>query len=402
MSSEHADDISEILKSEFEHPMTRAAMLARVGGSMAGVGAMGLLGGIGARAAGAATGSAAEASKVGGTLAFLGWQGYDDKHAVGPWLKKNHVKLKTSYIAANDDIITKLRTGGVGQFDVCTPFIAYVPPLIRLKLIDPIPLKDLPNFGQLFPQFQSPHVKGIAAPNGSVYTVPLDWGAFTLLYAPKQVKPPRSWLDLLSSQYKGKVIMYDDAYSQILVWAKAMGFLRGRSANLTHDQLNKVRDSLIKLKKNARTIVPNYGEMTDLFARGEGWVATSGWDAVISFAAAKGATVRSTIPKEGTFSWTDTYALVRNAPNRDTALAYINDVISVRAQIGYAPVIYSGVTNQVAAKKLAPNLRKLYAYSQLSAYFRRAPIAAIPPLTLTGNIATLQDWQAAWAQVKQA
>jgi spermidine/putrescine transport system substrate-binding protein len=398
MSTNGIDGLESIIGTS-EHPLTRRAMLARIGGGIASVS---MLGALSARAAGAATVMSASGAEIGGTLAFLGWQGYDDKSAVGAWLKKNGVKLKTSYIAANDDIITKLRSGGVGQFDVCTPFIAYVPPLIKLKLIEPIPLKDLPNFRQLFPQFRSPSVKGIAAPKGSVYSVPLDWGAFTLLYSPKDVKPPKSWLQLLSPQYKGKVIMYDDAYSQIVVWAKAMGFLKPGSANLTKDQLKKVRDSLIQLKKNARTIVPNYGEMTDLFARGEGWVATSGWDAVIAFAAAKGATVRSTIPKEGTFSWTDTYALVRDAPNRDSAVAFINQVVSVQAQKAFAPVLYSGVTNRVAANALPRKLRKLYPYGQINAYFRRAPLAAIPPLTKAGNIATLQDWQSAWAKVKQA
>ena len=359
-----------------------------------------LLGGIGAATVLAGAAPRVGWSALGGELGYLGWQGYEDAGVVGDWLESNGVSLNTSYIAGNDDIINKLVTGGVGQFDVCTPFIAYIEPLVRLGVLDPIPVDRLSSYGKLYPQFQADAIGAVSAPAGTTYTVPLIWGAFTLLYLPEQVpSPPTSWLDLLDPKFKGRVIMYDDAYSQIVVWAKALGF----GARMSRAELDQVRDSLIELKKNARTIVPGYGEMIDLFARGEGWLATSGWDAVISWAAEAGAEVATTVPAEGTWSWTDTYALVKDAPNRDTAIAFIDHVISAQAQAAAAPILFSGVTNRDAVALLGSDLRGLYPYDDVDAYFDTAPLAELPPLEASGeDVMTLQDWQAAWTQVKQA
>src|SRR3954470_9967068 len=42
--------------------------------------------------------AAAAGTKVGGTLDFMSWQGYDSPKSLGPWLKANGVKFKPTYI----------------------------------------------------------------------------------------------------------------------------------------------------------------------------------------------------------------------------------------------------------------------------------------------------------------
>ena len=72
------------------------------------------------------------------TVTFLGWQGYDDPVAFDDFLKTKDITLNTTYIGNNDEIVTKLRGGGIGTIDIVTPYMGYIPLLVKLDLIQPI------------------------------------------------------------------------------------------------------------------------------------------------------------------------------------------------------------------------------------------------------------------------
>src|SRR5262249_61760156 len=74
-----------------------------------------LAGGVAARAAHAAT-----------TVTWMGWQGYDDPLKAGTFLADNGIELATTYINANEEIITKLQAGGGGQLDLATIYFGHV------------------------------------------------------------------------------------------------------------------------------------------------------------------------------------------------------------------------------------------------------------------------------------
>jgi spermidine/putrescine-binding protein len=87
--------------------------------------AMSALGGI------AASGLAGRAASAEVEVTFLGWQGYDAPLLVDDWVTKNGVKLATTYIGNNDEIVTKLTSGGIGQIDLVTPYMGYIPLLYK-------------------------------------------------------------------------------------------------------------------------------------------------------------------------------------------------------------------------------------------------------------------------------
>ena len=63
---------------------------------------------------------------------FLGWQGYDEPLLFDGFAKNNGISVNTTYIGNNDEIITKLRSGGIGQIDIATPYMGYIPVLVAL------------------------------------------------------------------------------------------------------------------------------------------------------------------------------------------------------------------------------------------------------------------------------
>ena len=100
-------------ESTYESALSRRRLLQGAGAVVASVGVSPWL---------VETASAVAAeSKVGGTIDFLSWQGYDSPKSLGPWLKANGVKLKPTYIATHDDIQAKILAlhGGKG-YDITT------------------------------------------------------------------------------------------------------------------------------------------------------------------------------------------------------------------------------------------------------------------------------------------
>ena len=74
------------------------------------------------------------------------------------------------------------------------------------------------------------------------------------------------------------------------------------------------------------------GDMADIMARGEAWLSTIGWEAVPAFPVAAEADLRYTHPAPGDFTFVDSYCIPTEAPNLDTAYAFINHMLSPEAQ----------------------------------------------------------------------
>ncbi|HYM98512.1 MAG TPA: extracellular solute-binding protein, partial [Aestuariivirgaceae bacterium] len=159
-------------------------------------------------AAAAAAGLIPVRAHAASTVTFLGWQGYDDPITFDDFTKTKEITLNTTYIGNNDEIVTKLRSGGIGQIDIVTPYMGYIPLLVKLDVIQPIDTARVPNLEKIIPLFRNdPNVNV----DGKLYSVPFTWGSGPMMYDPAIFpNPPASWMDLLKPEYTGKVGMMDD------------------------------------------------------------------------------------------------------------------------------------------------------------------------------------------------
>lgn len=348
-------------------------------------------------AAGAALTSLAPSAEAAGTgtVHFLGWQGYDDKKAVAPAVKKG-IKLSVEYITNNDEIVTKLRSGGTGSIDVVTPYFGYIKPLADAALIVPLDYSKLPSTKTYFREFARPSWNTFG---GKVYSAPLVWADTPIVYRPDLIKPPASWLQLSDSRFKGKLTTLDDPLGNILIFAKAV--LKTKTPNrITKDQLKRVMSFLDTVKPNIVTVSPSFGDVADILTRGDAALCIAGWRFLEVQLHGKGKPAKSFVPREGTFAWCDNYCIAKNAPNPDAAYTFIDTMISSQGDAIVATDTGSAVTNSSAVRKLPPKQRSLYSYNAIGTALKRGGLYGLPPLKPTGNLATFQDWQVAWTKWK--
>lgn len=387
--------------------MTRAALLRRGFGAAVLLGGAGSLlaacgggGGSGETSAPSATGGGTTGSAAGGnvsgTVTFLGWQGYDDKEAAKPLFDKG-VTLATTYITNNDEILTKLRGGGLGTIDVVTPYFGYIKPMVEAELLQPLDYSRLPSTASYFPEFMRPSWNTF---DGETYSAPLVWADTPIVYREDLVPElPESWLDLKDPLYKGTLVTLDDPLGNIIIFSKAL-FGPDDPTRITKEQLDGVISTMNEIKPNLVTVAASFGDIADLLARGDASLCITGWRFLEVQLADKGEQAASYVPKEGTFAWCDNYCIPKEAPNDDATYAFIETMISTAGNAIVAGNTGSAVTNSAAVTDLPQNQAGLYPYDDISSFFSTTGLYALPPLEPDGDIATFPDWQTAWQQFK--
>jgi spermidine/putrescine transport system substrate-binding protein len=334
------------------------------------------------------------------TMSWMGWQGFETPILTGTFLEDHDIDFQPTFVASNEEIITRLQAGGIGRTDLVTMYFGYLQLMDEAGLVEPVDQSRIVAWDRLIPEFRDhPAIR-----NGDrLLGVPWNWGSLPLMYDPAVIpETPASWMDVFKDDYRGRVAMVDDPLGNLLVWGPV---LTGRPDGtlLSRAELTEVIDTLIRLKtEHARAFFPTYGEMADAFARGEVVISAIGWEAVAVWAAAKGKEIRYTIPAEGTTIFMDTLTIPAEAPNIDLTYAMINHILSPEPQRVFATEQSAGITNLDAVPLLPAELAASYGYADLPAKLGRARLVPMPPTESDGTVATYDDFLAEYARLQAA
>src|SRR5499427_825886 len=210
------------------------------------------------------------------TLNLLVWEGYADPSYVKAFEDANHCKVTASYMGSSDDLVSKLRGGSAGTYDVISPSSDVANMIVTAGLAAPLDLSRTPSYGQLSPQLAS---LSLVRAQGKVFGVPFMWGPDPLIYDTSVfAQAPDSWSVLWDPKLKGKVSVWDDL-STVYMAAQILGYDQPDPShlyNLTDEELAAVKKKLIELKPNVRKIWSTGGELTNLFQNHE-IVLAMGW-----------------------------------------------------------------------------------------------------------------------------
>lgn len=334
------------------------------------------------------------------TITWMGWQGYETPIKAGSFLADNDIDFQPTFIASNEEIITKLQAGGLGKTDIVTMYFGYLPLMDEAGLLEPIDPARIPVFDKLIPQFTGQEA---IRNKGRLLGVPWNWGSLPIMYDPAVVtSPPESWFDVMKPEYTGKVAMVDDPLGNLLVWGSVVTGAKV-GTYLTKEELAKVIDFLIEVKKKqARTFFATYGDMADAFARGEVVITTIGWEAVAVWAAQKGKEIAYSIPKEGTGMFMDCLSIPKDSPHVDLVYGLMNHILSPEPQKQFAEEQSAGITNLDAVPTLSEGIRKTYNYDDIDGFMQRAKLFPVPPTEEGTGYATYDQFLEEYERLKRA
>ena len=123
-------------------------------------------------------------ARAGTTINWIGWEGFDMFYNVEDYLDRNDITFQASYISSNEETITKLQAGGLGQIDFNSLDAAYSELADESGLIQPIDVSRIPNFEKLIPQFRDSEALTFG---GKQWGIPYNWGFYPMNYDPEKV-----------------------------------------------------------------------------------------------------------------------------------------------------------------------------------------------------------------------
>lgn len=340
-------------------------------------------------------------TKLGGPLNFFGYDGEQAQNVAKPFLEKNGIQLNASFAGAADETLTRFNTGGRGSMDLMTMNKDFQKSIIdsKTELFQALDMSRIPNAAGLFAAFKD-------APwlvrDGKTYGIPMIWGDEPCVYNPaKWDKMPQKYTDFADEKYKGEIVLLDDPFGNIWLFAKSLGIKD--PSRLTKAELQQALDAMLKMKPNVATIGASLGDMADVMIRGDASIGIGGWSYQTIIAKDKGVTLVSGTPADdGTFFWSDGYALAVDAPHADNAYAFIDFVTSPESNAALAKELGSGATVEKAYDLMDDATKKLYDYSVV----RKpgggilATQTVVPPQTADGDIVAAAAWVEAWQTFK--
>lgn len=270
---------------------------------------------------------------LGKELFAFNWGDYIDPEVVADFERLTGVKVTIDTYETNEQAIAKLQQGGM-SYDVVVPTDYAVQLLIGLGLLEPLDRSVVRAIEHLDPN----NLNGPYDP-GNQYSVPYFWGTSGYAYDTAVLgEGLESWGSLFNppEAARGKVVMhgyYRETIAAALLWL-------GYPLNETSDEALARALEVLKAQK-PYVLTYTSENNAQLLVAGEAVMAHC-WTGQAILAKRERPTIRYVIPKEGCAVWQDNLCVVKNAPNRYTAMVFIDFLcwpeIAARnaAYVGYA------------------------------------------------------------------
>jgi putative spermidine/putrescine transport system substrate-binding protein len=265
----------------------------------------------------------AELGTFEGELNIVNWAGFVDPKWVDPFTAETGCVVNNRDAGTSDEMVTLMRTG---EYDIVSASGDAALRLIVGGDVAPLNMDLIPNFSDEIAEGMKGQIYDVV--NGKPYGVPIGRGANLLQYNEDVTGgTPESW-DVVweaDSPYAGKITAYDapiyiaDAAVYLMYHKPELGIQNPYALDET--QLA----AAVELLKQQNGIIGEYwsdavAQITS-FVGGNTVVGTS-WEILKKFAAQDN--LKTTLPKEGSTGWYDTWLLSSTSPNSNCAYAWID------------------------------------------------------------------------------
>jgi putative spermidine/putrescine transport system substrate-binding protein len=343
---------------------------------------------------------------------LIAWAGYVEDGSTDPkvdWVtdfeKETGCKVNTKIGNTSDEMVTLMRTG---KYDGVSASGDATLRLIAGGDVDPVNTDLVPNYKDVFPALKD---QPFNTQDGKNYGIPQGRGANLLAWNKDVVKPaPDSWGVVFDgSSYKGKVTAYD---SPIYI-ADAATYLKSAQPDLGIDNVYELDDkqfnAAVDLLKKQRGAIgeywADYTKEQSAFSGGDTVVGQS-WQYTANLVNAdkKAPPVGTTLPKEGSTGWSDTWMLSSEAKHPNCMYLWMNHIISPKANAGVAEWFGEAPSNKKACAETADEDHCDIYHANDEKYFDQVAYWTTPVKSCGDDrgdtCKDYSDWVKAWTEIK--
>jgi putative spermidine/putrescine transport system substrate-binding protein len=347
-----------------------------------------------------------------GEVNLIAWAGYVEDGSTDPavdWVsdfeKSTGCNVNVKIGNTSDEMVTLMRTG---QYDGVSASGDATLRLIAAGDVAPVNTDLVPNYADVFDGLKDkPH----NSVEGQMYGIPHGRGANLLMWNKDSVKPdPDSWSVVWdeASPNKGKITAYD---SPIYI-ADAALYLKATQPDLGIENPYELDDkqftAAIDLLKKQRGIIgeywSDYTKEQAAFNNGDTHVGTT-WQVIANLIDADGKVkVGTTLPKEGSTGWSDTWMIAAKAKHPNCMYKWMDHIISPKANAAVAEYFGEAPANKKSCAETAAKDHCDIFHAEDEAYFDKVAFWTTPTKNCGDDRGAVckdySEWVAAWTEVK--
>ena len=267
-------------------------------------------------AAAIALGLTAQTASAEGKLSLYHWFEYIPQELLDRFSQENDVEITMDTYDSNEAMLATLKAGSLGSYDLSFPGDYMVQIMSDEGLLDTIAEGELKNKGNIDPQWID-----VPYDNGRQSSIPYQWGTTSFSVNRDVYQGDINTTDIIfnpPAELAGKINMLDSQGEVLTLAAIHMGIPQ---CTTDRDQLKALDNMLQGAKENWVSF--NSDTAKDVLLSGD---AAAGmiYNGFSAKARLEGANVEYAFPKQGIIAWMDNAVLLKDAPNRDNAIKFMD------------------------------------------------------------------------------
>src|SRR4051794_24259822 len=347
-----------------------------------------------------------------GKLNIIAWAGYAEDGSTDPkvdWVtpfeKATGCQVNVKTGNTSDEMVTLMRTG---NYDGVSASGDATLRLIAAGDVAPVNTDLVPNYKDVYSALKDQSFNSV---EGQMYGIPHGRGANLLMWNKDAIKPdPTSWSAVFDPDpaNKGKVTAYD---SPIYI-ADAALYLKATQPDLgitdpyelDDKQFNAAIDLLKKQRESIGSYWSDYTKEQSAFNNGDSTVGTT-WQVIANLLDADGKVkVGTTLPKEGSTGWSDTWMISSKAKHPNCMYMWMDHIISPKANAAVAEWFGEAPSNPKACALTAVKEHCKIFHANDVPYFKRVSFWTTPTANCGDDRGAVckdySEWVSAWTEVK--
>ena len=249
-------------------------------------------------------------------LSIYHWFEYMPQELLDKFTEETGIQVTMDTFDANESMLATLKAGAMGSYDVAVPGDYMVDIMIGEGMLDTFDPSELSNFANIEEQWVD-----VAFDPGRKHSIPYQWGSTSFAVNRDVYDGDINTTAILfdpPEALRGKINMLDSQGEVILMASLHLGIPQCSS---DRDQL-KALDAMLQ---GAKDHWASFGSdvAKDVLVSGDA-AAGQIWNGFSAKAREEGANIEYAYPKEGYVVWMDNVVLLKDAPNRDAALKFMD------------------------------------------------------------------------------
>ncbi len=258
-----------------------------------------------------ATNAAAE-----GKVVLYHWFEYIPQELLTKFTEETGIEVVMDTYDSNEALLASLKAGAIGSYDLAVPGDYMVEIMGNQGLLGTFKPEELPNFKNIAKQWLD-----VSFDPGRSSSIPYQWGTTSFAVNRNVYGGDINHLSILFDsppELAGRINMLD---AQNDVIALASMYLGIPQCTTDREDLKALNALLTTAKKNWVSF--NSDTTKDILVSND-VAASMVWNGFAARAREEGAKIEYAFPEDGYILWMDNVVLLKDAPNRENALAFMN------------------------------------------------------------------------------